>query len=373
VFISLRSRVRQVFLLGCVSGAALLVLAVGQASAATYPGGGSTFTGSAEGWKVAASPEKTCNLLFLKLELLCSNNGAYDATAGAPAGSYAVSTNIPINLISLFKSDVTAESPVFTAVGTGSGSLSLSRSFDPGGLLTLTPQFTYTANLVDKTTNTKQKAITETIEGEVPFAAKSGTVSLTAGHSYVVQIETTDSSSVASIGLLGGEAFGRFDNVVVTGPNAPETPPNGNNGGNGANGGNGGNGNGGGDGSGGANGGNGNGGGVSSATLESLIKSSSLVGSATLKGNRLSVKAACPNKVNATCTITLQGLLSRSKAATAARRARVKLGKTKNFTMVVKPAARAAVKTKSKILIKEQVRVGQAKATVYKTVKLVRK
>jgi hypothetical protein len=367
VFISLRSRVRQVFLLGCVSGAALLVLAVGQSSAATYPGGGSTFTGSAEGWKVASSPEKSCKALSL-LEILCTNAGEYDGTAGAPAGSFEVKSNVTLNLLGLFQSDLTVESPAFTAGGSGAGSLSLARAFSPGSLVNLGPQFTYTANLVDKTTNTKQKAVTETVTGEAPFAAKSGTVTLTAGHSYVVQIETTATSTLAGLGLLG-EVVGHFDNVSVTGPNAPETP-----GGNG--GANGGNGNGGGDGSGGTNGGAagaGRAGGVSSAKLESLIKSSSLVGSATLKGNRLSIKAKCPTKVNATCTITLQGMLSRKKPATATRRARVQKGKVKNFAAVVKPAARAVVKKKSKILIKEQVRVGKAKATVYKTVKLVRK
>ena len=370
MFISLRKRVRQGILLGCVSGAALLVLVVGQASAATYPGGGSTFTGSAEGWKVASSPEKSCNLLtLLKIELLCTNNGAYDGTSGVPSGSFAVSTNIPLNLISIFKSDVTAESPAFTAVGSGSGSLALARSFAPGGLLTLTPQFTYTANLVDKTNNTKQKAITETIEGEVPYAVKSGAVSLTAGHSYVVQIETSDASSVASIGLLGGEAIARFDNVSVSGPDAPSTPGS-NEGANGSNGGNGGNG---GAGEEGGNGGKGSAGGVSSATLESLIKSSSLIGPATLKGNRISVKAKCPTKVNATCTISLQGMLTRKKAATAGRKAKVKVGKTKNFALTVKPADRKVVKTKSKLLFKETVQAGKAKATVYKSIKLVRK
>jgi hypothetical protein len=364
VFISLRKRIRQGILLGCVSGAALLVPVIGQASAATYPGGGSTFTGSAEGWKVASSPEQSCKALEL-LPLLCSNKAEYDPTAGVPAGSLAVSTNVTLNLLDLFKSDLTVESPAFTAVGGGAGSLSLARSFAPGGLLDLGPQFTYTANLVDKATNTKQKAITETIEGETPFAVKSGSVSLTAGHTYVIQVETTSASTVR-LGLLG-EAIARFDNVVVTGPDGSSNP--GGNDGAGGNGGNGGNGGAGDEGGAGGKGG----GGVSSATLESLIKSSSLVGPATLKGNRLSVKAKCPTKVNATCTITLQGMLSRSKAATAARRARVKLGKTKNFTMVAKPAALSAVKAKSKILIKEQVRVGQAKATVYKTVKLVRK
>ena len=67
----------------------------------------------------------------------------------------------------------------------------LARRSIPGGLLPLTPQFVYTAYLVDKTTNTKQKAITETIEAEAPFANKTGGVSLVAGHTYAIQIEAT--------------------------------------------------------------------------------------------------------------------------------------------------------------------------------------
>jgi hypothetical protein len=367
VFTALRKRIRQGILLGCVSGAALLVLVVGQASAATFPGGGSTFTGSAEGWKVASSPEKSCKALGV-LEILCTDAGEYDGTVGVPPGSFEVKTNVTLNLLGLFEADLTAESPAFTAVGSGAGSLGLSRSFSPGLLLNLGPQFTYTAYLVDKTTNTKQKAITETVEGEVPFAIKTGAVSLTAGHSYVVQIETTTTSTLAAIGLLG-EAVAHFDNVSVNGPDAPPTP-----GGNeGANGGNGGNGGAGGNGDNGGSGGNGGAGGVSSAMLESAIKSSSLVGPATLKGNRLSVKAKCPTKVNATCTISLQGMLTRTKAATAGRKAKVKVGKTKNFALTVKPAARATVKTKSSLLFKESVKAGKAKATVYKSIKLVRK
>lgn len=367
MFTALRNRIRQGVLLGCVSGAALLIPVFGQATAATYPGGGSTFSGSAEGWKEATSPEKSCKALGL-LEILCTNAGEYDGTVGVPAGSYKVKTNVTLNLLGLFNADLTAESPAFTAVGSGSGSLSLARSFSPGVLLNLGPKFTYTANLVDKTTNTKQKAISETVEGETPFAVKSGAVSLTAGHSYVVQIETTTTSSVASLALLG-ESVGHFDNVSVTGPDAPANP-----GGNdGANGGNGGNGGAGGGGEEGGAGGKGGAGGVSSDRLESLIRSSGLIGPATLKGNRISVKAKCPAKVNATCTISLQGMLSRTKAATAGRKAKVKAGKSKNFALAVKPGARNAVKTKSSLLFKETVKAGEAKATVYKSIKLVRK
>jgi hypothetical protein len=366
VSISLRKRIRRAFLVGFASGAALLVLAVGSASAATY--GSSTFTGSGEGWKEANSECKLLNLL--ELPLVCTASGGYDGTAGSPPGSYAVRTNIPLNLIGLFKSEVTAESPSFTASGTGSGTLGLGRSFTPGGLLNLAPSFTYTAYLVDKTTNTKQKAITETVTEEVPFANKVGGVSLVAGHAYDIQIEAETTSTLASIGLLGGEAIGRFDNVSVTGPGGEEppnngpTPPNGKPGGNGDNGENG---------EGGGNGANGGAGGVSSARLESLIKSSSLIGPAVLKGNKLTVKAGCPKKVGTTCTLTLQGQLTRSKAATSARRARVVEGKRKQFALKVKPAVLAKVKTKKKLLFKESVRVGQAHTTVWKSLKLVRK
>jgi hypothetical protein len=351
-----------------VSGAALLALAVGQASAATYyPGGGSSFTGSAEGWKAGAE----CKVLKL-LPLGCTGTAGYDATAGSPAGSLAFKTQIPVNLIGLFESTAQLESPSFTAVASGSGTVALARQFEPGSLLSLAPQLSYTTYLVDKTTNTKQKAVTETLSAAAPFAVKSSSVALTAGHSYTVQIEATDASSVAGIGLLGGEAVARFDNVVVTGPGAPEVPG-GNGGANGGAGGGGGAGGEGEEGAGGGKGTGGNGGGVSAARLESLIKSSSLVGAARLKGNRLIVKARCPKKVGTTCTLALQGLLTRKKPATAARRARVKQGKVKSFALVVKPAARKTVHKRKKLLFKETVRAGKAKATVYKQLKLVRK
>jgi hypothetical protein len=395
VSISLRSRIRQACLLGCVSGAALLVPAVGQASAATYPGAGSSFTGGAEGWKAASK----CQLLnVLEVPLLCTANGAYDGTAGAPAGSFAASTNIPLNLIGSFKSEVVAESPTFTAVEGGAGQLSLSRAFAPGGLISLTPQYLYTANLVDVTAKSSQKVITETLEGEVPFATKTGILTLTKGHEYKVEIDAKTSSSVASIGVLAGEAIGRFDNVVVTGPDLakeeektkegekgePGTPgekgsegSGGSNGSNGSNGTTGTSGTNGTNGTSGTNGTNGGGaeegaGGVSAARLESMVQSS-LIGPATLHGTKLSVKAKCPAKAGAACTISLQGMLSRKKPATAGRKAKVKLAKTKNFALTVKPPARAKVKTKTKLMFKETIKVGASKVTVYKTLPLIRK
>jgi hypothetical protein len=399
--ISLRSRIRQAFLLGCVSGAALLTPLVGQAAAATYPGAGSTFTGSAEGWKATSN----CQLLSaLELPLLCTATGAYDATAGAPPGSFAATTNIPLNLIGLFKSEVVAESPTFTAVSGGAGSLGFSRAFTPGGLIAINPQFTYTINLVDKTANAVEKVTSETLEGETPFANKIAVLALTTGHEYQVQIDATTSSSLASIGLLEGVAIGRFDNVVVTGPDAPEkgekgetgekgekgatgekgTPgangtngssgSNGTNGASGSNGTDGSNGSNGANGANGANGGEGSGGSGSTAITSSELKSiagSALTGSATMSGNRLSVKAGCPTKAGTACTISLQGMVNRHQAATAGRKAKVKAGKSKNFALSVKPASRAVMKTKSKLLFKVTIKAGTAAATVYKTLPLI--
>lgn len=352
---SLRNRIRQSALLGCVSGAALLVLAVGQASAATYPGGGSPFSGSAEGWTLTASCKVPAPL--------CTTTGGYDDTAGNPSGSLSDKVEMIVGALGLVTGEAVETSPSFTAADSGAATLSLQRALEVSELLALTSGVEYTANVVDNTTGTRQKAFAETVEGATGFGAKQGPVALVAGHSYAIEIDATTKSSLANLGLFGHTTF-RVDNVALT------STPNGGNSGNGGNGDNGGNGA---EGSGGGSGGKAGSGGVSSARLESLIKSSSLIGPAVLKGNRLTVKAKCPAKVGTTCTLSLQGLLNRHKAATAGRRARVKKGKTKKFALVVKPAARKVVRKRSKLLFKETVRAGKAKATVYKSLRLVRK
>lgn len=275
-----------------MSGAALLALAVGQASAAAYPGGGSTFSGSAEGWTVTAK----CPTIPAPL---CVASGAYDATAGNPSGSLADKSEIAVGLLGLFTAEAVMTSPTFTAGESGAGSLSLERQFEDAELASLTPTVEYTANLVDKTDGSKQKAFSETV-GATAFAPQQGPVALVAGHSYAIEVDATTKSSVASVGLMGSATF-RLDNVAVTGSAGSS---NGGNGGSGANG----------------------SGGVSSAQLTSLLQSSGLVGPAVLKGNKLSVKAKCPAKLKATCTLSLRGMLSKHKPATTTRKAKVRKG-----------------------------------------------
>jgi hypothetical protein len=377
VSISLRSRIRQAFLLGCVSGAALLFAAAGSAAAATtsYPAGGSGFNGGAEGWTPGGA---SCNL-----PLLCSAEAAYEGGVGNPAGSIAAKTTSTLNLVNLFSGTVVWNSPEFTVpVGTITGArLRLERAFNPGGLVNVLPKATYVATVKDLTTGGSGSLSGELSSTDTTFTTNSAALNVTGGHRYQISIETTTAQSVVALSLLTSTATVRFDNVALEVQTADSGPSNpGGNGGNGDNGSNGGNGTGttGGNGAGGKTGANGgagaNGGrGVSSARLESLIKSSGMVGAVRLKGNRLSVKAKCPAKLHATCTLRLQGMLSRKKPATAARRARVKQGKVKNFAMVVKPAARKKVKKRKRILVKEIARVGKSKATVYKSLKLVRK
>lgn len=346
--ILLRNRIRQACLLGCVSGAALLAPALGQASAATYPGGGSTFTGSAEGWTVTT----TCTTPAP----LCKASGSYDATAGNPSGSLADKTEIAIGLLGLFTAEAVEVSPTFTATESGAGALSLERQFEDAELVSLTPTLEYTAYLVDKSDGSRQKALSETLAGAVGFGPKQEPLALVAGHSYAIEVVAVTKTSVVGVGVLGSATF-RLDNVAVTGPG-------GGSGGNGGPGGAGG-------GEEGAKGANGKGG-VSGARLESLLRSS-LVGPAVLKGNRLSVKAECPAKVHATCSLGLTGMLNRHKQATVGRKAKVMKAKTKTFVLKVKPVARKTLKTKSKLLFKETAKAGKSHATVYKTLKLVRR
>jgi hypothetical protein len=359
VSISLRSRIRQAFLLGCVSGASLLVLAVGQASAATYPGGGSTFTGSAEGW--FASQEECKFLGAAELGVLCENEGGYTQTAGDPPGSLDAHTKGVINAASLFNSQVTLQSPDFTVSTGGPATLHLERQLVLAGLLKLAPSSGYKVVLLDKSSGTQSIVLEKALTVEAAsFTGENAAVTVVAGHTYAIQIQT-ESKSTAQLGLLTATVDMRFDNVGLTNGNG-ETPGTGANGGSA-----------GGGGREGAGGGSGGIGGVSSARLESLIQSSSLVGPAVLKGNRVLVKAKCPAKVGTTCTISLQGLLNRHKPATVGRKAKVKKGKTKKFALTVKVAAREKVKTRKKLLFKETVKAGKAKATVYKSLKLVRK
>jgi hypothetical protein len=334
----------------------LLTAMASSAGAATYPKGGNSFSGSAEGWK----GEGKCSINVFELGNLlpCSSQAGYDGAAGNPAGSLESSGTTVIGLVGLFKNEGKLESPNFAVGDGGGGQLSLQRSFVPGGVA-LTSTMTYTASLVDRTSGATQKAITETVENESPFTAKVGGVNLVAGHTYAVVIEAASTASV--LGLLA-TAKASFDNVVVTGPgNNPGENPctvgcNGNNGNDGNNGS--------GDDGNGANGANG----ITASQLEKLL-AGAFTG-ATLKGNRITVKGNCPAAIGLACKTTLQGMAKKGKPATSKNTAKIAKGKGKQIALRVKPKMKTAVAKKKKLLFKCTVKAGSVQVTIWKSLKL---
>jgi hypothetical protein len=326
-----------------VALALMLSVSASQAGAATsvYPAGGGTFTGGAQGWEAT---EASCNV-----PALCTASGGYDGSNGNPPGSIAADTTIGLNLLTLFKSTVTLQSPDFTVTDAGDATLHLDRQFASGSLFDLAPQATYDVTLIDRTAGTKSEVLTEEMPAASEFIGKDHAASVKAGHTYALSIKTETSSTVAGTALLGGTTSLRFDNVSLTVGAF-----------------------GGGSGGNGGSSGGGSGSGISNQQLQSLI-GGSLIGPAVLKGNKVIVKAKCPVKVGVACRIALRGMLSRKKPATSSRKAKVAKGKTRKFVLRVKPKGLKKVSQSKRLLFKETVRAGRAKATVYKRLKLIKR
>jgi hypothetical protein len=327
-----------------VAAACCLVAGPAQAASAAYPAGGSTFSGGVQGWQVT---EASCNV-----PTLCTASGGYDGTDGNPPGSIAANTTIAANLLTLFKSTVTLQSPDFTIDAAGDSTLHLDRQFAPGATVDQAPQVTYTVYLIDRAGGAKSEMIDraggaksellkETITEASAFTGKDHAVTVKAGHTYALSITVETSSTVVGAGLTSGVTSVRFDNVSLS---VQATPG----------------------------GGGGGGGALTDSRLLSLIQGS-LVGPAILKGNRLSVKVRCSAKIGRACKIAVQGLLKKRKPATAPRSVKVAKGKTKRVVLKVKPKALKKIAKRKRLLFKETVRVGKAKATVYKRLKLTRR
>jgi hypothetical protein len=344
-----RTQLRVTILVGAVC-AALLAFA-GSAPAATYPGGGSGFDEGAEGWSAGGA---SCT----PAELLCTSEATYDATTGNPPGSIAAKTTMTVNLVGLFKGTATWNSPKFTVpVEAITGAeMHLDRAFNPGGLVDLEPKATFTVTLEDLSTGTSTTALSGELDGEdKAFAAAGAPVAVVGGHTYRLSIDSTTAQSTAALSLLSGTTSLRFDNVDLTVRSASGGK--------------------GGSGSGGA---GGKGSGSSSSSLSdrqlfSLLSSGTPASPALLKGKRLFVKVGCPAKAGHACRITAQGLLNRHKPATTKRTVKVPKGKSKRIALRVKPKARGKVTKRKRLLFREKVHAGKAKATVYRQRKLIRR
>ncbi len=323
-------------------------LVAAPAGAAGYPAGEGTFSGGAQGWQTT---EANCDPAAF-----CSAEGGYDGSDGNPPGSIAAKTTITLNLLTLFKSTVTVQSPDFTVSAGGAGTLHLDRQFAPGNLVDLAPQASYTVSLIDRTAGTNSVLLTETMSKASPFTGKDAAATVKAGHTYAISIATETSSSVAGTGLLAGATSVRFDNVALT-----VGSEGGGSGGKGK-------------GAAGANG-EGGGSGVGDRRLLLLLQQGGAPTTATLMGRnkRLLVNLRCPAKVGGSCRIALRGLLKKHRPATATRTVRVKEGKAKRVVLRVKPKARRKLAKSRRLLFKETVHAGKARATVYKQLKLIRR
>ncbi len=206
--------------------------------------------------------------------------------------------------------------------------------------------------LIDRTAGKQSELLTETLSAaDSAFVGKEAAATVKRGHAYAISIVVDTASSVVGTGLLSGATAARFDNVAlsVLGDRS----------------GGGGRGNNGGDGKAGS--------ALSDARLRELLMSASIPGAAVLKGKNLFVKVKCPRKVGRTCRITAQGMLTRRKPATAKRTVKVRKGKSRLVSLRVKPKLRPKIAKRKRLLIREKVRAGKAKATVYKQRKLIRR
>ena len=345
-----------------VAVAAFCLLLAGPARAATtYPPGGGAFNGGAEGWHVSGEP--SCNIGLIGLLGLCTASGGYDASNGHPAGSFAAESKITLNLGGLFKSQLSFVSPTFTAAEGGTASLSLERAMGSASLLDLTPSATYAVTLTDLSGGTNTTVLTDAVTAtEEAFVGKSGAATLVAGHNYAITVSTETSSSLANVGLLGSAVL-RFDNIALTVGSSTT-------GGGGATGGGGGKGGAGGTG---GDGGSGKFGSLTNARLLALLRSGAATTPVTLKGNRLFARVSCPAAVGRACRIVARGMLNRRRAATTRRVVRVPKGKSRRIVLRVKPRAKRKVAKRKRLLLREAVKAGPARAVVYRSRALIRR
>lgn len=342
-----QGRLRLLSICCCAMVAAALTAVPAQAATDVYPAGKGTFSGGPQGWMTTAAG---CNLGAP----LCTADSGYDAANGNPAGSYAANTTVALNLLTLFKSTVTVQSPDFTVGTAGEATLHLDRQLVGGALIDLAPEVAYTVDLLDRTAGTETEVMTETLAVNPDFVGKDHAVSVKAGHTYAIAITAVTSSSVAGAGLLGGTTSFRLDNVSLSVQTS---------GGSGSGGG-----------GGGAGGGGAAAGDLTSQQLRQLLGGNgSLAGPAILKGNKLTVKVRCPAKVGRTCRVALVGLLKKGKPATKVRKAAIRKGKTKRLVLKVKPKALPKVKARKKLLFKQTVRAGKARAVVFKRLNLIKR
>jgi hypothetical protein len=320
---------------------ALALAAPAMAATGTYPAGGGEFNGGPEGWETT---EASCDV-----PVLCSAAGGYEAGDGNPGGSMQAETDTGLNLVSLFHSTVTLQSPDFEVDAGGAASLHVDRRFAPGSLIDLAPRLDYKVQLIDRSSGKHSTSIAESVDGGSGWSGRDGAAMVVAGHTYAIQITARSTSTVVGTGLLAGSTTARFDNLALAvGTDGPGGSGGGKGGGSGAN-------------------------GDTVAARVTALAPATVNGPAQLKGKRLLVKVRCPVRIGRACRVAVRGLLTKRKPATAQHRVKVAKGKSKRLVLKVKPRAKGKLTARKRLLFKVGLRAGGAQATAFKRLRLLRR
>lgn len=345
-------RRRETAPIAAATAAVLLLASAAGAAASVYPPGGGAFSGGAEGWQAT---EANCNVSALST---CEASGEYDGTAGNPAGALLAKTSVQLNLGALFESTIVFESPDFTVAEGGTAPLHVDRQFAASGLVALTPEATYAASLIDRGGGTPTEVLAESLdEGDASFTGRDGVVSVSAGHTYAIAIETS-TTAAAALGLLGGETDVRFDNVALAVQSAAGE-------------GGGGNAGGGTDGSVGGGSASASTGPLDSTELRTLVRRGDAA-TAHLLGGRVFVRLRCPKRVGRACRITAQGRIRKHVRVTRRRTVRIAKGRSRLVALPVKRRFREKVARRKRLLVVQRVRVGGVTTTFARSRALVR-
>ncbi|HEX7058921.1 MAG TPA: hypothetical protein VF176_03640 [Solirubrobacterales bacterium] len=291
-------------------------------------------------------------------------------SAGGAGGEGHIRSGFSATLTAVGSAMAVWQSPQFTYEGAGGGvpeavSFAMARRADVGDLLSGGSTATYAVDLIDVTAGgvvipvipSASLAGADAWTVETPIALSPG--QLTLGNEYAIRITSTYTPGAVSL-LVTGNAD--FDNVALTATRADDPPPtdppttgpahpggDGDAGGNAA-----------------------AGSSLSRVRLRALLRGGP-TGSAMLRGKRLFIKVNCPTSVGRACRITVQGLLGKGRPATARRTVKVGKGKGRRIALRVRPRLRAKVVKRKRLLVRERVRAGKLKATIYKRRKLIRR
>jgi hypothetical protein len=341
-----------------LAGLALVLPASAGAATSKYPPESAArgFTGGLAGWTSSSGSEGTC-----LAPLLCATvENSYQAAGGADGGGFVRSAYTGVVGAMAVAGTTTGvwESPSFTYSGVDDDEpVAVSFSFDRRAsvdqLLAVSGNSAdYAVRLID--VSEEGEALTliapTTLAGANSWTSVSSAPvdpeSLFPGDEYRLQITSRYTSGTGA--LVSGNAD--YDNVVLSA--SDDVALKGKRKGKGA--------------------GGKNAGALSGQRLEELLRQAT-PGTAMLKGKRLFVRVRCPRKAGHACRTTAQGLLRKSRPATAKRTVRVRSGKSRLVALRVKPKARAKVARRKRLLVRQKVSVGTATATVYASRRLIRR